>query len=103
MRAKAMSRRLRVLLFITAIPAVPARPPFATTAFVADSPGTIQACGNAVNGVLRAVDGPGDCRNGERSLSWPAQAAGGGALAFAHITQDGTLDVSRSKSVASAS
>ena len=103
MRTKSMSRRLRVLVFIAVVAAVAASVSFATTAIVADDATTIQACANQVNGALRVVTGPGDCRHEEQFLSWPAQATGGGALAFAHINGDGTLDAGRSKNVTSSS
>lgn len=64
-----------------------------------DPAATIAACANDTNGVLRLVSGAEQCRQGESFVSWPAQA-GGGALAFGHLTPSG-LDVARSSNIAS--
>jgi hypothetical protein len=100
MRWFASSRRWQFLLVLgLAVVGVAAGVSLAMANFLTtDSGTTIQACANSTNGLLRLVNTPGDCRVNEKSISWPAQA-GGGALGFAVIGSDGSLDASRSKGV----
>jgi hypothetical protein len=91
-------------------PTGPQGPPGATSASAAA--GTlIVACQNERNGLLRVVTDAAECRHREKAISWNVQGppgprgepgppgppgSGGGALAYAHVLADGTIDTSRS-------
>ena len=102
MRRIPSRRGFRLLVVASVVLAAAAGTSFATAHLARVATGsTIQACANTTNGLLRLVGAPGDCRETEQPVSWPAQSGGGGALAVAVIAADGTLNAARSRGVTS--
>jgi hypothetical protein len=105
MRAgKEAQKMTRLLLAAVLLVAVAVAAAYATAAIESKSATVIVACRNDTNGILRVIADTGSCRTHETALSWNMQGpqgppgppgASGGALGFAHVLADGTIDRSR--------